>query len=145
MTITTQSSKEKKWKYINIRLFSTWIGVKWSKSRVQLFVIPWTIQSMEFSRPEYWSGCLSLLQGIFPTQRWNPGLPHCRQILYQLSHKVSPRILEWVAYPFSRGFSRPRKWTGVSSIIGGFFINWAVRKTPFLPKLYQSFGGFISH
>ena len=44
-------------------------------------------------------GSLSLLQGSFPTQRSNPGLPHCRQILYQLSHKGSPRILEWVAYP----------------------------------------------
>ena len=32
-------------------------------------------------------GSLSLLQGIFPTQGSNPGLPHCRQILYQLSHK----------------------------------------------------------
>ena len=32
---------------------------------------------------------LSLLQGIFPTQRSNPGLPHCRRILYQLSHKES--------------------------------------------------------
>jgi len=36
---------------------------------------------------------LSLLQGIFPTQRSNPDLPHCRQILDQLSHKGSPRIL----------------------------------------------------
>ena len=35
---------------------------------------------------------LSLLQGIFPTQGSNPGLPHCRQILYQLSHKGSTRI-----------------------------------------------------
>ena len=34
---------------------------------------------------------LSLLQGIFPTQGLNPGLPHRRQILYQLSHKGSPR------------------------------------------------------
>ena len=32
----------------------------------------------------------SLLQGIFPMQRSNPGLPHCRRILYQLSHKGSP-------------------------------------------------------
>ena len=46
-------------------------------------------------------GSLFLLQGIFPTQRSNPGLPRCRQILYQLSHQGSPRILEWVAYPFS--------------------------------------------
>ena len=35
-------------------------------------------------------GSLSLLQGIFPTQGWNPGLLHCRQILYQLSYKGSP-------------------------------------------------------
>ena len=48
---------------------------------------------------------LSLLQGIFATQESNSGLPHCRQILYQLSHKGSPRTLEWVAYPFSRGCS----------------------------------------
>ena len=38
-------------------------------------------------------GSFSLLQGIFPTQRLNPGLPHCRQILYQLSHQGSPRKL----------------------------------------------------
>jgi len=43
-------------------------------------------------------GSLSFLQGIFPTQVSNPGLPHCRWILYQLSHKRSSRILEWVAY-----------------------------------------------
>ena len=35
-------------------------------------------------------GSLSLLQGIFPTQGLNPGLLHCRQILYQLSRKGSP-------------------------------------------------------
>ena len=34
-------------------------------------------------------GSLSLLQGIFPAQGLNPGLPHCRQILYQLSHQGS--------------------------------------------------------
>jgi len=39
-------------------------------------------------------GCHALLQGIFPTQGSNTGLPHCRRILYQLSHKRSPRILE---------------------------------------------------
>ena len=44
-------------------------------------------------------GSLFLLQGIFPTQEQNPGLPHCRQILYQLSHQGSPRILEWIPIP----------------------------------------------
>ena len=46
-------------------------------------------------------GRRSLLRGIFPTQGSNPGLPHCRQILYQLNHKGSQSILQWVAYPFS--------------------------------------------
>ena len=75
-------------------------------------------------------GSLSCLQGIFPTQWSNPGLPHCRQIPYQLSHKESPRILEWVAYPFSSGSSWSRNQTGVSCIAGGFFTNWAIRGKP---------------
>ena len=73
-------------------------------------------------------GSPSLLQVIFPTQGSNPGLPHCSQILYQQSHKGSQRILEWVAYPFSRGSSWPRNWTGVSCIAGRFFTNWATRE-----------------
>ena len=73
-------------------------------------------------------GSLSLLQGISPALRSNPCLPHCRQILYQLSHKGSSRILEWVAYPFSRGSSLPRNWTGISCIAGRFFTNWATRE-----------------
>ena len=85
-------------------------------------------------------GSLFLLQGIFPTQGWNAGLPHCRQILYHLSHKGSPRLLEWVAYPFARGSSWPRNQTGVSCIAGRFFTNWAIREavksnyTPILKK-----------
>ena len=39
-------------------------------------------------------GCYALLQGIFPIQGLNPGLPHCRQIPDHLSHQGSPRILE---------------------------------------------------
>ena len=73
-------------------------------------------------------GSLSLLQRIFPTQGSNPGLPHCRRILYQLSHKGSPRIQEWVAYPFSSGSSQLRNWTRVSCISDRFFTNWAVRE-----------------
>ena len=72
--------------------------------------------------------CHALLQEIFPTQWSNPGLPHCRQILYQLSHKGSPRILEWVAYLFCSGSSQPRDWTGVSCTAGKFFMNSAIRE-----------------
>jgi len=53
-------------------------------------------------------GCHALLQGIFPTQGSNAGLPHYRWIPYQLSYQGSQRILEWVAYPFSRGSSLAR-------------------------------------
>ena len=69
-------------------------------------------------------GSLSLLQGIFPTQGWIPGLPRCRQILYQLSHKGSPKIQKWVAYLFSRGSSQLRNWNRVSCIAGRFFTSW---------------------
>ena len=70
---------------------------------------------------------LSLLQRI-QTQGSNPGLPHCRQILYQLRYKGSPRILEWIACPFSSRSSWPRKQTGVSCIAGKVFTNWAIRE-----------------
>ena len=70
----------------------------------------------------------ALLQGILPTQGSNPHLPHYRQILFHLSHQGSPRILEWVAYPFSRGSSWPRDWTGVSWVAGVFFTSWATRE-----------------
>ena len=71
---------------------------------------------------------LSLLQGISPTHGSNPGLPHCRVILYQLSQKGCPRILELVAYPFSSRFSQPRNRTRVSCIVGKLLTNWAIRE-----------------
>ena len=90
-------------------------------------------------------GSLYLLQGLIPTQRLNPGLPHCRRILYQLSHKGSPRILEWGAYPFSRRSSGPKKWTGASWIAGRFFTNWTIREALIMldltKKRYPTFKG----
>ena len=83
---------------------------------------PWNSPGQNTSVGSYF-----LPQEIFPNQGLNPGLLHCRQILYQLSHKGSARILEWVAYPFSRGSSWLRNWTRVSCITGGFFTNWVIR------------------
>ena len=71
-----------------------------------------------------WVAILSS-RGIFLTQGSGPGLPHCRRMLYRLGHQGRPRILEWVAYPFSRGSSPPRNPTGVSCIAGRFFTSWA--------------------
>ena len=80
-----------------------------------------------------WVAFLFLLQEIFPTQGSNPSLLHCRQILYQLSHKGSPRILKWVAYPFSKGTFQPRNQTRVSWIAGRFSTKWAIREVPHSP------------
>ena len=71
-----------------------------SLSRVWLFATPWAVACTRLLRP--WDflgkstgvGCHFLLQGIFPTQGSNPGLPHCRQTLYHLSHQGSPKDLE---------------------------------------------------
>ena len=74
-------------------------------------------------------GSHSLLQGIFSTKGSKPGLLHCRQTLYQLSHEESPRILEWVAFSFSSGSSWPRSQTRDSCIAGEFFTSWTSRET----------------
>ena len=70
-------------------LFAVWY-IKWSESHSVVFS---SLRLHGLYRP--WNspgqntgvGSLSILQGIFPTQESNPGLPHCRQILYQLNHQ----------------------------------------------------------
>ena len=73
-----------------------------SLSRVRRFATPWTVActrfllhqaspSLGFSRQEYWSGLPFPSPGNLPTQGSNPGLPHCRQTLYHLSHQGSPK------------------------------------------------------
>ena len=71
-------------------------------SCVWLFVTPWTVAhqaplSMGIIQARILKWVTTVLQGIFPTQGSNSGLPHWRWILYHLSHQGSPRILEWVA------------------------------------------------
>ena len=83
-------------------------------------------------------GCHALLQGIFQTQGSNPCLLYCRRILYHLSQQGSPRILESVAYPFSRGTSQPRDQTRFFCIAGGFFPSWATREIHHPPSTPHS-------
>ena len=73
---------------------------------------------------------LSLLQGIFPTQGSNQGLLHCRWILYQLSHKGRPRILKWVAYPFSSRSSQPnyQSWRTCLMFSRGLYLRFSLMK-----------------
>ena len=78
-----------------------------------------TKPAMNFPGKSAGVDCHFLLQGIFPTQELNPGLLHCKQTLYRLSHQT--RILEWIAVPFSRGSSLPGDRTWVFCIAGRFF------------------------
>ena len=82
-------------------------------------------------------GSCSLLQGIFPTQGSNPGLPHCRWILYQLSHKGSPREL---IFPTARG--SPNCWLS-AQVLHRSYLWWE-----FLTQHHNSLLGqllFVTH
>ena len=76
---------------------------------------------------------------LLPTQGLNPDLLHSRPILYQLSHQVSPSMLEWVAYPFSRVSSPPRNRIGVSCSASGFFYQLSYNRHSFSPKHQSRF------
>ena len=99
-------------------------------SSVWLFVTPGLYSPWNSPGQNTGVGSLSFLQGIFPAQGSNPRLSLCRLILYQLRLKGIPRILEWVAYLFSRESSWFRNRTRVSCTAGGFFTNWDIRQWP---------------
>ena len=102
---------------------------KWtSLSRVVFFANPWTIQSMEFSRPEHWNEQMFPSPGDLPNPGIEPRSPTLRVDSLPAEPQERPRILEWVAYTFSRESSQPRSRTGVSCIAGRFFTNWAIRE-----------------
>ena len=100
-----------------------------------LFTITKTWKSESCSVVSHFLQLHGLYSWIFPTQGSDSGLLHCRWILYQLSHKESPRILEWVAYPFSSRYSCPRNQTRFSCAAGRFFTNWAIREA--LTKIWK--------
>ena len=101
--------------------------------------------------------CHSLLQGIFPTQGSNPGLPHCRQILYQLSHQGSSEVpqtgglqpeIHWFSHTstlflntrcgqgcLSRGLGHPHSWLPVS--VFSHRLLWACCLCSYLRSLFS--------
>ena len=68
-------------------------------------------------------GCHALLQGNLPNPGIKPRSPTLQVDSLPSRHQGSPRRLEWVSYPFSRGSSQPRNQTGISCIAGRFFTN----------------------
>ena len=100
--------------------------VKWL-SRARLFATPWTVACTKSLHP--WEflgkstrvGCHFLLQGIFLTQGSNPGLPHCRQMLYHLSHQGSPEnyktLIKEIKDDTNRWRNIPCSWIGRINIV----------------------------
>ena len=116
--------------------FTLWKKVCRSLSRGWLFVTPELYSPWNFLGQNTGVGSLSLATGDLPNPGIEPRSPALQnlvlQILYQLSHKGSPRTLEQVAYPFSSRSSRPRNCTRISCIADGFFTNWAIREAQIL-------------
>ena len=86
---------------------------------------PWTVTyqaplSMGFSGKSTGVGCHFLLQEIFPTQGLSLGLLHCRQMLYHLSHQVSPAHLPPAPWPARHGLYNPWNSPGQSAGVGSF-------------------------
>ena len=62
----------------------------------------------------------------------------CDPMDYTVHGILQARILEWVAFPFSRGSSQTRDQVQVSHIAGGFFTSWATKGMPVLSELYYN-------
>ena len=88
---------------------------------------PYTMSSHKCFAEIPWSICLILcfVTQLCPTHRDSMD---CTPPGSSVHGILQPRILEWVAMPFSRGSSPPRKWTGVSCIAGRFFTSWTTRE-----------------
>ena len=78
-----------------------------------------------FPDPLPWElGCVSQMK-VKVTQSC---LALCNSKDYTVNGILQARILEWISFPFSRGFSQPRDWTQVSRIAGGLFTSWTTRE-----------------
>ena len=66
----------------------------------------------------------------------------CDAMDYTVHGILQVKILEWVAFPYSRGSFQPRNWTGVSCIAGRFFTNWAIREAPRPPWIHSFLPNF---
>ena len=106
------------------------VCVKWtSPSRVQLFVTPWTIQSMEFSRPEYRSGKPFSSPGDLPNPGIEPRSPSLQVDSLLAEPQRKPKNTGMGSLSLLQQSSWPRDGTGVSCIAGWFFTNWAIRES----------------
>ena len=119
--------KSSRWNFIPVEIKPKLWKVKVA-SHVWLFAALWDIQSMEFSRPEYWSGQPFPSPGDHPNPGIEPRSPTSQA--YSLPGKTpgKPQNTGVDSYPFSSGSSWPQNWTRFSCIAGGFFTSCAIRE-----------------
>ena len=79
------------------------------------------VQFAHWLTPSAWNTSWSEVKAAQPC----PTL--CNPMNYTFHGILQARILEWVAFPFSRGSSQPRDWIQVSRIAGWFFTSWTTR------------------
>ena len=146
---------QKIWKQPKCISMDEWIKNMWCVLCLVSQFCPTLCDQMDCTQPGssvhgYSSGkntgvcCYTLLEGIFPTQGSNTGLPHCRWILYHLSHQRSSKILEWVTYPFSRRSYDP----GIKPGSPALQVNSLPAELPGKPKEYVVYihkGILLSH
>ena len=95
-------------------------------SHVQLFVTPWTAACQASLSITNSSSLLKLMsiELVMPSNHLIPqSSPLCDLIDYSIHGILQARILEWIAFPFSKGSSQPRDQTQIAHIAGGFFIS----------------------
>ena len=119
-----------------------------SLSHVWLFATLWTVarqapQSIAFFRQEYWSGLPFPSPGDLPNPGIKPGLPHCRQTLYCLSHLVMSNsfLLFWTVAcqtPLSMGFFRQEYWSGLSFLSPGDLLDSGIKSASLVSPTLQA-------
>ena len=105
----------------------------WSLSHIWLFVSPWTVICQTLSTRILQARILEWVvicrpPGDLPNPGTEPRSPTLQMDSPPYEPQGSPRILEWVAYPFSRGSSQPRNPTGISCIAGRFLFFFFCRQ-----------------
>ena len=92
---------------------------------VPLWSFPWFNKGISFCKADSLSISKGKKMKVKVTQLC-PTL--CDPVDYTVRGILQARILEWLAFPFSRGYSQPRDWTQVSRIAGRFFTSWTTRE-----------------
>ena len=129
--------------------FTVSVVGKPARSSGPAWKIPWTeesgrIQFMGSHRVEHNWVTNTLTHLVKVKVAWScPTL--CYHVDYTVHGTLQARILEWVAFPFSRGSSQPRGQSQVSWIAGGFFISWTTKSSNFIVQYFLDYSWHFTY